>query len=153
MQWVDNLIHLLCFLHNEGVKLQPKLEKSSSCAKSSSISELENTNCHDDAALFGDLFSEGGRSVGSNDGYKQVPSVNPLTGSYEMIIQAAAEIFIFLKSCVFSPEWCAPVYEDACKKLGRDHIDSLLAMLGSQICYCYDGFDGGPGVHEQSRIE
>ncbi|XP_010694206.2 auxin transport protein BIG [Beta vulgaris subsp. vulgaris] len=152
MQWVDNLIHLLCFLHNEGVKLQPKLEKSSSCAKSSSIPELENTNCHDDEALFGDLFSEGGRSVGSNDGYEQVPSVNPLTGSYEMIIQAAAEIFIFLKSCVFSPEWCAPVYEDACKKLGRDHIDSLLAMLGSQICY-YDGFDGGPGVHEQRRIE
>nr|AGH32778.1 auxin transport protein BIG [Krascheninnikovia arborescens] len=152
IQWMDNLVHLLHFLHTEGVKLQPKLEKSGSGAKSTSISELENTGCHDDEALFGDLFSEGGRSVGSNDGYEQTPSVNPLTGFYNMIIQSAAELSIFLKSCVFSPEWCAPVYDHACQKLSREHIDYLLSILGCQICNC-EVFDSGTAVHDQRRIE
>ncbi|XP_021739381.1 auxin transport protein BIG-like [Chenopodium quinoa] len=152
VQWVDNLIHLLYFLHTEGGKLQPKLEKSCSGAKTSSISDLENTGCHDDEALFGDLFSEGGRSVGSNDGYEQAPSVNPLTGFYNTIIQAAAELSIFLRSCIFSPEWVAPVYEDACKKLSKYHIDSLLSMLGPQTSYS-EGFDNDTAVNEHRRIE
>ncbi|XP_057522070.1 auxin transport protein BIG [Amaranthus tricolor] len=151
IQWVDNLIHLLYFLHTEGVKLQPKLEKSCSSVKSISISELENTGGHDDEALFGDLFSEGGRSVGSNDGYDQAPAVNPLTVFYNLVIQAGTELLIFLKSCIFSSEWCACVYEDACKKLSRDNINSLLSILGCHISYS-EGFDGSV-VHEQSKME
>ncbi|OIT19185.1 auxin transport protein big [Nicotiana attenuata] len=69
VQWVDNVRQLLLFLHSEGVKLKPKLEKScSSVTKTFVTSESENTTCHEDEALFGDLFSEGGRSARSVDG-------------------------------------------------------------------------------------
>uniref|UniRef100_A0A2N9EM75 UBR-type domain-containing protein n=1 Tax=Fagus sylvatica TaxID=28930 RepID=A0A2N9EM75_FAGSY len=139
-QWVDNLMHLVFFLHSEGVKLRPKVERSSSsCAKTSSNSELENAVCNDDEALFGDLFSESGRSVGSTDGYDQPPVAISSSSSHgNMPIQAATEMLSFLESSIFSPEWYPSVYEDGCKQISRNHIDILLSLLICQGCCSED---------------
>ena len=153
-QWVDNLMDLVFFLHSEGVKLRPKLERSfSSCAKASCNSETENAVCHEDEALFGDLFSEGGRSVGSTDGCDQAPaSVNPTSNYCNMPIQAASEVLGFLKDCAFSPEWHTSVYEDGCKKLSGKHIDILLSILNCQGCYSEDRIsDNLTGLQEQRK--
>lgn len=139
-QWVDNLFHLAFFLHSEGVKLRPKLERShSSGTKASSAPEPENAVCHEDEALFGDLFSEGGRSVGSVDGYDQ-PNVtaSSVLNICNLPLQAATELFSFIKLCIFSPEWNSSLYEDGCKKLSGSHIDILLSILNCQGCYSED---------------
>lgn len=138
-KWLDNLMSLLFFLHAEGVKLRPKLERSySSCTKASVTSEVENVACHEDEALFGDLFSEGGRSVGSTD--EQLPiTVNSLSSLSNMPIQSLTELLNFLKVCVFSPDWHPSVYDDGCKKLSKDHVDILLSILKCQNCYSEDG--------------
>ncbi|TQD82010.1 hypothetical protein C1H46_032473 [Malus baccata] len=131
-QWMDDLMHLLFFLHSEGVKLRPKVERSySSCAKTTCSSELENVVCHEDEALFGDLFSESGR--GSTDGYDQPPVVvNSSSSQSNMPMEAATELLRFLKGFVFSPEWHPSVFEDGCVKLSRSHIDIFLSLLHGQ---------------------
>ncbi|KAF3616942.1 hypothetical protein FXO37_34852 [Capsicum annuum] len=59
VQWVDRIMQLLLFLH-EGVKLKPKSEMScSSVTKTSVTYESESTTCHEDEALFGNLFFRG----------------------------------------------------------------------------------------------
>ncbi|KAB2613738.1 auxin transport protein BIG-like [Pyrus ussuriensis x Pyrus communis] len=133
-QWMDDLMHLIFFLHSEGVKLRPKVERSySSCAKTTCSSELENVVCHEDEALFGDLFSESVR--GSTDGYDQ-PSVvaNSSSSQSNMPMEAAMELLSFVKVCIFSPEWHPSVFEDGCAKLSRGHIDIFLSLLHSQGC-------------------
>ncbi|OVA16901.1 zinc finger protein [Macleaya cordata] len=136
-QWVDNLMHLVFFLHSEGVKLKPKVERSySSCTKASGMSDLDNAVCHEDEALFGDLFSEAGRSVGSTDGVDQPPvSVTSIPSRSCMPTQAATELLSFLKFCIFFPEWNSSLYEDACQKLSENHIDFLLSILNCQACF------------------
>nr|GMC67386.1 auxin transport protein BIG [Ipomoea batatas] len=136
VQWVDNLMHLVSFLHSEGVKLRPKLERSSSTiTKVSCTSESENTVCHEEEALFGDLFSEGGRSVGSADGYDQ-PTVASSSASNlsNMPAQAESELLTFLKNNAFAPEWCHPLYEDGCQKFNSNHISILLSIIHCQAC-------------------
>ncbi|PON82110.1 E3 ubiquitin ligase, UBR [Trema orientale] len=130
-QWLDNLMHVIFFLHSEGIKLKPKVERSySSGAKTSSNSEVENAICHEDEALFGDLFSESGRSVGSIDGNEQLPvAVNSNSSHCNMPIEAAIELLSFLKASIFSPEWHPSLFEDGCKKLSRNHVDILLSIL------------------------
>ncbi|XP_010261103.1 PREDICTED: auxin transport protein BIG isoform X2 [Nelumbo nucifera] len=130
-QWVNNLMHLAFFLHSEGVKLRPKVERSySSCVKTGGTSEPESAVSHEDEALFGDLFSEAGRSVGSADGHDQPPvAVSCVSSFFYMPIQAAMELLNFLKLYVFSPEWHSSLYEDACKKLNENHIDFLLNIF------------------------
>ncbi|KAK9067154.1 hypothetical protein SSX86_014479 [Deinandra increscens subsp. villosa] len=138
-QWVDNLMHLALFLHSEGVKMLPKLDRSySSCTKASSTLEPESTVCHEDEALFGDLFSEGGRSVGSTDGFDQSVIAVSSVSNLNMPLQAATELFIFLKTSAFAPEWSSSIYEDACKKLTSYHIDIMLSVLSCQGCYTGD---------------
>lgn len=152
--WMDNLVHLVFFLHSEGVKLKPKLERSySSSTKATCTSELENAVCHEDEALFGDLFSEGSRSVGSNDAYDPIPAAgSSVSNCYNTPIQAATELLSFLKLCVFSPHWHSSLYEDACKKLTRDHIDILLSILNCRTCYSEDWVaDNGATLHEQKK--
>ncbi|XP_017240355.1 auxin transport protein BIG isoform X1 [Daucus carota subsp. sativus] len=139
-QWLDNLMHLAFFLHSEGVKLKSKLEAAhSSGTKVSSIPEPENALCHEDEALFGDLFSEGGRSVGSVDGHDQ-PSGGPIAVSSicNMPLQAATEVFSFLKIYVFSPRWHPSLYEDGCRKLMDGHVDILLSIINCQACFSED---------------
>ncbi|GMH20638.1 hypothetical protein Nepgr_022479 [Nepenthes gracilis] len=154
IQWVDYLIHLLLFLLSEGVKLWPKLERSSSSgAKPGSSTESENVICHEDEALFGDLFSEGGRSAGSSDGCEQ-PSVvaNPVSVLSNMPIQAATELLSFLRSFIFTPEWCPSLYDDGCNKLSMNHIDALLSIIGYGGCYSDDS-GGGTATPEPRRKE
>ncbi|MCI33793.1 auxin transport protein BIG, partial [Trifolium medium] len=119
-QWVENLMQLALVLHSEGLKLRQKLERShSSLAKVAGPSEIENAVCHDDEALFGDLFSETGRSVGSTDGCEQPPASALVSNSsnQNMPIQAAIELLNFLKTCIFSTEWHPSLFVDACSKL------------------------------------
>ncbi|XLR10157.1 hypothetical protein HN51_046750 [Arachis hypogaea] len=70
-------MQLALFLHSEGLKLKPKIERScSSFSKVSRASEQENAVCHEDEALFGDLFSETAHSVGSTNGCEQLGTKN-----------------------------------------------------------------------------
>ncbi|PHT57002.1 Auxin transport protein BIG [Capsicum baccatum] len=152
VQWVDSIMQLLLFLHSEGVKLKPKLERScSSVTKTSVTSESESTACHEDEALFGNLFSEGGRSAGSVDGYDQ-PAVPPSANISNMPIQAATELLSFLNDCIFSHEWCGPVYEDGCRNFTSYHIDILLSILGSEGCDAEERGDDGIAVNEQMKV-
>ncbi|KAG8384569.1 hypothetical protein BUALT_Bualt04G0131400 [Buddleja alternifolia] len=140
IQWLDSLMHLVIFLHSESIKLRPILERSfSGGTKASGTSEADNVVCHEDEALFGDLFSEGGRSVGSLDGCEQANTAAISISSFSnMPFQAASELLSFLKTCVFSPQWHPPMYEDACTKLNGNHIDILLSILNCHGCYPED---------------
>lgn len=138
-KWVDNLMHLLFFLHSEGIKLRLKVERSHTSSRSNCTSELENTVCHEDEALFGNLFSEGSRSIGSSDGYDQPAiAVTCSSSNCNMPMQAAVELLSFLKLCLFSHDWIPNVFEDGCKKLSRNHIDILLSLLNCQGCCTED---------------
>ncbi|XP_014496937.1 auxin transport protein BIG [Vigna radiata var. radiata] len=155
-QWITNLMQLALFLHSEGLKLRPKLERShSSLVKVTGTSEVENAVCHEDEALFGDLFSETGRSVGSTDGCEQ-PPVNALvsSSSYQnMPMQAAVELLSFLKTCIFSAEWHPSLYADACNKLSSRDIDILLSLLNCQGCCCEDNMsDSCTPLHDDGKI-
>ncbi|XP_051119264.1 auxin transport protein BIG [Andrographis paniculata] len=137
VQWLDNLMHLVTFLHSEGIKLRPVLERSfSTGAKGSVTSEVEGVVCHEDEALFGDLFSEGSRSA---DGCEQSNvATNSISSYSNMPFHAATELISFLKTCIFSPQWNLPMYEDACKKLTSNHIDVLLSILNFHGCFPED---------------
>ncbi|KAG4192792.1 hypothetical protein ERO13_A07G178901v2 [Gossypium hirsutum] len=130
--WMDNLMHLTSFLHSEGVKLRPKMERSTSCGRSNCSSELETAVCHDDEALFGNLFSEGSRTLGSADVCDQTSAVSSSSSNCNMPMQAAMELLSFLKGCIFSHDWLPSVYEDGCRMLSAGHIDILLYILSCQ---------------------
>lgn len=136
VQWVDNMMLLLSFLHSEGMKLRPKLEGSSSTiTKVSCTSELETTVCHEEEVLFGDLFSEGSRSVGSADGFDQsTVASGPVSNFSNMLAEAETELLTFLKNCVFAPDWCCSFYEDGCQKLKSNHLNILLSIVYSHTC-------------------
>ncbi|XP_042518404.1 auxin transport protein BIG isoform X2 [Macadamia integrifolia] len=153
-QWLDDLIHLAFFLHSEGVKVRAKLDRSySSCTKTGGSSESESVVCHEDEALFGDLFSEAGRTVGSTDGHDQ-PSVAVNFSSYCYLpLQAATELLNFIKVFIFSAEWSNSVYEDACKKLNKSHIVSLLTILNCQACLAEEkASESGAGFPSQRKF-
>ncbi|KAL8161170.1 hypothetical protein V2J09_012659 [Rumex salicifolius] len=150
IQWLDNLMNLLSFLHSEGVNLRPKLERlCSSVAKAAYVSESDNTLSHEDEALFGDLFSEGGRSAASNDGYEQLPlAATSASASSNIPFQAATQLLNFLRSCILSPEWSTALYQEACSHLNAKHIDLLLYILNSKSSHL-DDVDGGTLMQEQ----
>lgn len=154
-QWLDDMMHLLFFLHSEGAKLKPMLERScSSSTKASVTCEVESVVCHEDDALFGDLFSEGGRSVGSADVCEH-SNVMPssISSVSNMPFQAATELLNFLKTCLFSPQSHPPMYQDVSKQLNGNHIDILLSILN---CQGYNPeertCDTNLTVHEEKRF-
>nr|KYP76458.1 E3 ubiquitin-protein ligase UBR4 [Cajanus cajan] len=152
-QWVANLMQLALFLHSEGLKLRPKMERSqSSLAKVAGTSEVENAVCHEDEALFGDLFSETGRSVGSTDGCEQPPVASLVSSSsyQNMPMQAATELLNFLKTCIFSAEWHPSLYAEACNKLSSREIDILLSLLNCPACDNMS--DSCTLLHEDGKI-
>ncbi|KAI5665767.1 hypothetical protein M9H77_15620 [Catharanthus roseus] len=147
-QWVDSLINLVYFLHSEGIKLRAKLDILSSTGPRTS-SEPENV-CLEDDALFGDLFSEGGRS-GSVDAFDQSTAVSTSVSNFSnMPIQAATELLIFLKDNVFSPDWHPTLYENACRKLLPSHIDILLSMIN---CHDVTVSDSCVNLDDQKKLE
>ncbi|XP_050227128.1 auxin transport protein BIG [Mercurialis annua] len=150
--WMDNLMNLLFFLHCEGVKTRPKIDRSlSNCLKANPL-EVENAVCHEEEALFGNLFFEGSRSVGSNDGYDQPPVTTNCSSNCNLPMQAATELLSFLKENVFSHEWSPPLFEDACKNLRENHVDTLLSVLNSQGCGSEDkSFDRSSTSHEERK--
>ncbi|XP_047314774.1 auxin transport protein BIG [Impatiens glandulifera] len=133
-EWLENLMHAVHFLHSEGVSLK-KLERScSSVAKAALSMEAENTICHEEEALFGDLFSESGRSVGSTDVCDQPAITSSPIPNSNLPIQAGIELLSFLKHCVFSPDWLSSLYSSGCTKLKGSNIDILLSILTCQGC-------------------
>ncbi|GKD41621.1 hypothetical protein Tco_1261828 [Tanacetum coccineum] len=82
---------------------------------------------HKNEALFGDLFSEGGRFVGSVDGFDQLVIVASFVTNVNMRLHVASELFNFLRTIVFSR-----------KKLNTYHIDIILSVLICQGCYVGD---------------
>jgi len=155
-QWVENLMQLAFFLHSEGLKLRQKMERShSSLAKVAGPSEIENAVCHEDEALFGDLFSETARSVGSIDGCEQPPAAALVSNSsnQNMPIQSAIELLNFLKTCIFSTEWHPSLFVDACSKLSNTDIDILLSLLDSHGCWSEDNMsDACIPSHEDGKV-
>ncbi|GER49260.1 E3 ubiquitin-protein ligase UBR4 [Striga asiatica] len=154
VQWLDNLMHLAFFLHSEGIKLRPILERSfSSGTKASGTSEVETVVCHEDEALFGDLFSEASRSVGSADGCEHSNvAASSVSSLRNMPLEAATEVLNFLKTCVFSPQWHPLVYQNACRKLSGNHFDILLSFLKCQGSYPEDRtYDNSLTLHEEKK--
>ncbi|KAM6549341.1 hypothetical protein CsatB_021017 [Cannabis sativa] len=154
-QWLENLMHAIFFLHSEGMKLKPKVERSYSInAKTSCNSEVENVVFHEDEALFGDLFSESGRSVGSVDCNEQPPAAANSSSSHcNMPMEAAIELLSFLKVGIFSLEWHPSLSEDGCMKMRENHVDILLSLVLSQG-YCSDDriSDSCYPLHEEKKI-
>ncbi|KAL5095744.1 hypothetical protein RYX36_000071 [Vicia faba] len=145
-QWIENLMQLCLFLHSEGLKFRQKTERShSSFAKVAGPSEIENAVCHEDEALFGDLFSETVRSVGSTDGCEHAPAAALVSNSnnQNMPIQAAIELLSFVKACIFSTEWHSSLFVDACSKLSSRDIDIVLSLLNCHGCCSEDNMSDG----------
>ncbi|KAJ4833094.1 hypothetical protein Tsubulata_001074 [Turnera subulata] len=153
-QWVDNLMHLIFFLHCEGVKLRPKVERSYSSSKANCSSELESAVCHEDEALFGNLFYEGSRSMGSVDGSDQPPvALGSCSSNCNLPLQAAADVVNFLKECVFSHEWSPSLFKDGCESLRENHIDTLLSVLSCQGSSVEEKFsDNYTALHEEGKV-
>ncbi|CAD5321836.1 unnamed protein product [Arabidopsis thaliana] len=144
-QWMDNFFHLVYFLHREGVKLRPKVERTYSSLRSNSFAEVESQISHDDEALFGNLFSEGSRSLCSIEPNDQPP----VSVSSNLLLQAAKELLNFLRACILCQEWVPSIYEDGCKKLDTGHIDILLNIVG---CSIEDkASDGGCMLQDEGR--
>ncbi|KAG6408148.1 hypothetical protein SASPL_131151 [Salvia splendens] len=155
VQWLDNMMHLLFFLHSEGSKVKSILDRScSSGTRASATCEVESVACHEDEALFGDLFSEGGRSVGSSDVCEQSNATPSSVPSFiNMPFQAATDLLSFLKACVFSTQSHLPMYQHASKKLDGNHIDILLSILN---CLGYNpeerSSDSNLTLHEEKKF-
>lgn len=153
-QWLDNLMHALLFLHSEGIKLKPKLERSYSSAKTACSVDQESVVCPEEEALFGDLFSEGGRSAGGADGYDQpMVAVSSISNFCNMPMQAATELLGFLKLCIFSPDWHLSVYKESCRKFSLSHIKALLFLLSFQFSCIEDTTTSEIGMtsHEPNK--
>ncbi|EEE69254.1 hypothetical protein OsJ_28507 [Oryza sativa Japonica Group] len=129
-QWLDDLVHLIFFLHEEGVKSMPLLEKPQmSCTKQVTLSELESVASHEEEALFGNLFAEA-RSTGVADSVEQPISLGSgPSSSQHGPIQLAADLICFMKMSIFSPEWCTAIYVDACRKFHSNHLEQFLSIL------------------------
>ncbi|XP_052195482.1 auxin transport protein BIG isoform X2 [Diospyros lotus] len=153
IQWLGNLMHLVLFLHSEGVKLRPNLERSHSIGtKTTCTAELESTISHEEEALFGDLFSEGGRSLGSTDAYDQPTIAVPVSDFCNLPIQAATELLTFLKTCIFFPDWHPSIYEDGCKELNVSHMDILLSIINCPYRCSEDRIPDSMALHEPRKI-
>ncbi|MQL86780.1 hypothetical protein Taro_019317 [Colocasia esculenta] len=134
-QWVDDLVHLVLFLHSEGVRSRLKGDRLRPTCTKSVVSDMDSVTSHEEEAIFGDLFSEASRPAGSSDGHDQPPVTTPgFSSGQNMPIIAATELLNFLKLCIFSPDWHHTIYDDACKMLHEHHIDGLLSILLCQSC-------------------
>ncbi|CAL5080495.1 unnamed protein product [Urochloa decumbens] len=133
-QWLNGLVHLTFFLHDEGVKStseKPQL----SCTKQPVVSELESVASHEEEALFGNLFAEV-RSAGITESVEQPTSLgSDPSNSHQGPIQLAADLICFMRTSIFSPEWSRAIYMDACRKFNACHLDQLLSILKCQACF------------------
>lgn len=139
-QWIDDLIHLVLFLHTLAVKSVSVADKPRmACSKTSAVSDTESVVSHDDEAIFGDLFAEASRPSGSSDAAEK-PVSGPGMGDNTIVscspIQVVSELVSFLKTYIFSPGWDLKVHEDACVKVSSEHINQLLSMLSCQNSSC-----------------
>jgi E3 ubiquitin-protein ligase UBR4 len=133
-QWIDDLIHLVLFLHTLAIKSVTVTDKPRSIK-----SDTESVVSHDDEAIFGDLFAEAGRPSGPSDAAeKPVPTAG--IGDNTIVscspIQVVAELVSFLKTYIFLPGWDLEVHKFACVKVSSEHINQLLSLLSCQNSSC-----------------
>jgi E3 ubiquitin-protein ligase UBR4 len=139
-QWIDDLIHLVLFLHTLAIKSVAVTDKPRTIfSKTSAVSDTESVVSHDDEAIFGDLFAEASRPSGPSDAAeKPVPAAG--IGENTMVscspIQVVAELVSFLKTYIFLPGWDLKVHKDACAKVCLEHINQLLSLLSCQNSSC-----------------
>ncbi|CAI0553248.1 unnamed protein product [Linum tenue] len=156
-QWLDNLIQLIIFLHLEGMNFRPRFEKSQSSSLNANCAvELENAACHEDEALFGNLFAESGRSVGSVEVYDQAPvALSSFSNCCNLPMQAACELLGVLKDVIFSQEY-PTLYEEGCKTIRNNHIEALISLVNCQECgleyKSSDGFASSPDEGKTANI-
>ncbi|KAK4765976.1 hypothetical protein SAY87_007618 [Trapa incisa] len=150
-QWLDSLIHLLLFLFSEGVKSGQKMEMSNyTAARTGCPSEVESAASHDEEAIFGDLFSEGGRSVVSADD-QLAGVVNSVSCNCNMSMEAASELLNFLKVSIFSPQWHQTLFSDACESLNQAHIDILFSIIENEASDPSDNTPGCSGGGQEGK--
>ncbi|WZY94957.1 hypothetical protein YC2023_067286 [Brassica napus] len=100
---------------------------------------------HDEEPLFGNLFSEGSRSLCSIEPNDQPP----VAVSSSLPLQAAKELLNFLRVCIFGKQWVHRMYEGGCKKLDIGHMDILLNIVG---CSTEDkASDGGCMLQDEGK--
>ncbi|KAK8459521.1 hypothetical protein SEVIR_2G160200v4 [Setaria viridis] len=134
-QWLNGLVHLTFFLHDEGVKSVTSEKPQLSCTKQPIVSELESVASHEEEALFGNLFAEV-RPAGITESVEQPTSLgSDLSNSQQGPIQLAADLICFMKASIFSPEWSRAIYMDACRKFNTCHLDQFLSILKCQACF------------------
>ncbi|XP_042440937.1 auxin transport protein BIG-like [Zingiber officinale] len=144
-KWIDSLLHLVFFLHSEGVKSKITEKSRSRSIKLVIAPEVDTAVTHEEEAIFGNLFSEPAKPPVSADVDQPSTAVAGSINS-DLPFQAASELLSFLKLCIFSPEWCHSVFENACRKVDKNHIDQLLSLLH----YCPDGRNGISRVSDSS---
>ncbi|XP_051186441.1 auxin transport protein BIG [Lolium perenne] len=153
-QWLDDLVHLIFFLHEEGVKSMAALEKPQlTCTKQAVVSELESVASHEEEALFGNLFAEA-RSTGIADSVEQPTSLGSVSSSSQHgPIQLAADLICFMKTCIFSPEWCSATYMDACRKFHTNHLEQFMSILNCQACVSDEnGAENTSSYHMETNL-
>ncbi|XP_047051247.1 auxin transport protein BIG-like [Lolium rigidum] len=153
-QWLDDLVHLIFFLHEEGVKSMAALEKPQlTCTKQAVVSELESVASHEEEALFGNLFAEA-RSTGIADSVEQPTSLGSVSSSSQHgPIQLAADLICFMKTCIFSPEWCSATYMDACRKFHTNHLEQFMSILNCQACISDEnGAENTSSYHMETNL-
>jgi E3 ubiquitin-protein ligase UBR4 len=134
-QWLNGLIHLTFFLHEEGVKSVTNEKPQLSCTKQPVVSELESVASHEEEALFGNLFAEV-RPAGITESVEQPTSLgSDPSNSLQGPIQLAADLICFMITSIFSPEWSRAIYMDACRKFNTCHLDQFLSILKCQACF------------------
>ncbi|KAM0923258.1 hypothetical protein ACQ4PT_005659 [Festuca glaucescens] len=153
-QWLDDLVHLIFFLHEEGVKSMAALEKPQlTCTKQAVVSELESVASHEEEALFGNLFAEA-RSTGIADSVEQPTSLGSVSSSSQHgPIQLAADLICFMKACIFTPEWCSATYMDACRKFHTNHLEQFMSILNCQACISDEnGAESTSSYHMETNL-
>ncbi|RLN35404.1 hypothetical protein C2845_PM03G30180 [Panicum miliaceum] len=134
-QWLNGLVHLTFFLHEEGVKSVTNEKPQLSCTKQPVVSELESVASHEEEALFGNLFAEV-RPAGITESVEQPTSLgSDPSNSQQGPIQLAADLICFMRTSIFSSEWSRAIYMDACRKFDTCHLDQFLSILKCQACF------------------
>ncbi|WVZ63924.1 hypothetical protein U9M48_013516 [Paspalum notatum var. saurae] len=151
-QWLNGLVHLTFFLHQQGVKSLTCERPQMSCTQQTVVSELESVASHEEEALFGNLFAEV-RPAGATESVEQsMPLGSSPPNSQQGPIQLAADLILFMKTSIFSPEWSVAIYLDACKKFNTCHLDQFLSILNCQACFADESSTGHTMASPENKL-
>ncbi|KAF8656506.1 hypothetical protein HU200_060675 [Digitaria exilis] len=151
-QWLDGLVHLAFFLHDEGVKSVTSEKPQLSFTKQAVVSELESVASHEEEALFGNLFAEV-RPAGITESAEQPSSLGCDPSNIQQgPIQLAADLICFMRTSIFSTEWSMDIYMDACRKFNTCHLDQFLSILKCQACFLNNESSTGNTMSSENKL-